>query len=107
MSDDRFQDWDPSQYEAEPNLSGGYRSPPPSVLSDRDNAAIHYALEEFHKNMSDYEIQIGRELLAAEKYRHIQRFEGRLLRAYGASRPDGGWLSRHEGWHGRNQGAQS
>lgn len=107
MSDDRFQDWNPGDYEPEPNLSGRYRGAPHSVLSDRDNAAIHHALEEFQKNMSDYEISIGRELTAVEKYRHLQRFEGRLTAAYGTSRPDGGWLSRHEGWHGRSQGAQS
>lgn len=107
MSDDRFaSEWDPGQYEPEPNLNGGYRSPAPSVLSDRDNAAVHYALEEFFKNLSEYEVTIGRELAAAEKYRHIQRFEGRLAATYGASRPDGGWLSRHEGWHSRNGGGQ-
>ncbi len=107
MSDDRFADeWDPSQYEAEPSLSGNYRSAPASTLSDRDNAAIFFATEEFYKNMSDHEVSIGRELTAAEKFRHIQRFEGRLLRAYGASRPDGGWLSRHEAWHSRNGGVQ-
>lgn len=105
MSDDRFNaEWDPSQYEAEPNLGGGYRDAKPSVISDRDNAAIFYATEEFHKNMSEYEVSIGRELLAAEKFRHIQRFEAMLQRTYGASRPDGGWLSRHEGWHSRNGG---
>jgi hypothetical protein len=100
-------DWDPSNYEPEPDLSGPYRSPPPSSISDRDNAAIHYALEEFYRNMSDYEVSIGRALLAGEKYRHIQRFEGRMRQAYGAARPDPDWLSRHESWHGRNGGGAS
>ena len=66
MSDDRFQDWDPSGYEPEPNLNGGYRNPPRAPISDRNNAAIHYALEEFYKNMSDHEVSMGREFTAAE-----------------------------------------
>lgn len=105
MSDDRFsQEWDPGAYEPEPNLNGGYRSPPRAPISDRNNAAIHYALEEFFNNMSAHEVSMGREFTAAEKHRHIQRFEGVLLREYGAARPDGGWLSRHEAWHSRNGG---
>lgn len=107
MSDDRFtaEDWDAADYEPEPDLSGVRRALPASTLSDRDNAAVHYALQEFFGRMSDHEVSIGRELTAGEKYRHIQRFEGTLRRKYGASRPDPGWLARHDGWASRHGGA--
>lgn len=108
MSDDRFsEEWDPSQFEPEPDLRGGYLRAPQSILSDRQNATIFHATEEFEKNMSEYEVSVGRELSAAAKFRARRHFEATLSRDYGASRPDGAWLSRHEGWHGRNQGAQS
>lgn len=80
---------------------------PSTALSDRQNAAIFHATEEFEKNMSEYELGTGRELSAAAKFKARRHFEAELAQMYGASRPDGGWLSRHEGWHGRNQGAQS
>lgn len=104
--DDRFsgENWDPRDYEPEPDLKNGYRNAPRAPISDRNNAAIFYALEEFYKNMAEHEVSMGREFTAAEKHRHIQRFEGMLYRTYGASRPDGDWLSRHEAWHERNQG---
>lgn len=106
MSDDRFtgEAWDAADYEPEPDLSGVRRSLP-ATLGDRENAAIHYALQEFFGRMAEHEVSIGRELAAGEKFRHIQRFEGRLRRQYGASRPDPGWLSRHEAWCSRHGGA--
>ena len=97
-----YESWDPGHYEPEPNLAGGYRSPPTSALSDQKNSWIFYALQEFYANLSAHEVSIGRELLAPEKLRHIRKFEGSLLREYGASRPDEAWLSRHEGWVARN-----
>lgn len=103
--DDRFtvEDWDAAGYE--PDLSGVRRRVPGSALTDRENAAIHYALEEFTGRMAEYEIAIGRELLAVEKIAHINRFKRALSRKYGAGAPDAGWLARHDGWCSRHGGA--
>jgi len=103
--DDRFRAevWDASEYE--PDLSGVRRRVLGSALSDRENAAIHYALEEFNGRMAEYEIAIGRELLAVEKIAHINRFKRSLARTYGAGTPDAGWLARHDGWCSRHGGA--
>jgi len=107
MSDDRFaaEEWDAADYEPEPDLSGVRRGLPASALSDRDNAAIYYALQEFFQAMSDHEVSIGRELTGGEKFRHIARYEGALRRQYGASRPDPGWVARHDGWCARHGSA--
>jgi len=103
--DDRFasEEWDPSEYEP-PDLSSGLRNARPSVLSDRDNACIHYALQGFLSLISEHELSIGRELTAAEKFRHISRFQGHLFRKYGATAPNPAWLARHESWHSRHGG---
>jgi len=96
------EEWDPEDYA--PDLNGPLKKPPPSVLTDRQNAAIFYALEGFHGLIAEYELSIGRELTATEKYTHIQRFEGHLKRAYGHVRPDDHWLARHNAWQGRHGG---
>lgn len=101
--DDRFtaENWNPSDY-GPPDLARKQPSPPPRKLTDRENAWVHYALQGFLGLMAEHEQSIGRELTAGERYRHIQRFEGHLLRKYGVTAPDPGWLSRHEAWHGRH-----
>jgi hypothetical protein len=101
MSDERFSE----DAADEPELSGVRHGLPASTLSDRDNTAIHYALQEFFQRMSEHEVSIGRELTAGEKFRHIWRFESALRRQYGAARPDAEWVARHDGWCSRHGGA--
>ena len=95
-------DFDPRAWEPEPDLNDLQR---PQDW-ERKNACVYYALEEFQKNMAEYEDNVlKRRFTQDERRKHLGRFQAMLSREYGRSTPDPQWVENHEAWL-RNRGVQ-
>jgi hypothetical protein len=96
------EEFDPRGWEPEPDLSDLQRP----VEWERSNACVYYALEEFYKNMAEYEDNVlKRRFTQEERRKHLGRFQAMLQREYGRSTPASDWVEKHESWL-RSKGIQ-
>lgn len=87
--------------ESEPDLNDLHDPEWVRAREDAAQAAVHYALEEFHRNMEEHERQKGRRFTREQRQWHLDRFKSRLLRVYGWSEPSAAWLQRKAEWDAR------
>jgi len=102
----RPEEFDPSAFgdETEPDLNDLHNADHLREEQDRAQAAVHYALAQFWRNLAEREQEMGRKYTRPEREAHENRFRGRLLDRYGYSAPTAGWLARKSEWDSRHGG---